>query len=267
MLLLECLLDLIRFLLGAALFSFMNVVAWRLPQGMDPLQGRSHCPQCGHTLGAPDLVPVFSWLLLRGRCRHCGARIPVRYFLVEVLGGVLALGCTRRFGTALSLTQGLFGMSWAALTALAVCGILLSVALIDAETQLIPDRLNLALAVCGVLGTLLSPAGWLSHLIGAVCVSVPMLLLCLAIDGAFGGGDIKLMAACSSAGRTRCWRCFWVFWAAAFTASGCWPPKRPTRRTTLPSARFYVRASSLPCSSASRSCNGTARFCKSAAPA
>ena len=206
MLLLECLLDLIRFLLGAALFSFMNVVAWRLPRGMDPLQGRSHCPQCGHTLGAPDLVPVFSWLLLRGRCRHCGARIPVRYFLVEVLGGVLALGCTRRFGTALSLTQGLFGtalsltqglfgMSWAALTALAVCGILLSVALIDAETQLIPDRLNLALAVCGVLGTLLSPAGWLPHLIGAFCVSVPMLLLCLAIDGAFGGGDIKLMAA------------------------------------------------------------------------
>ena len=168
MLLLECLLDLIRFLLGAALFSFMNVVAWRLPRGMDPLQGRSHCPQCGHTLGAPDLVPVFSWLLLRGRCRHCGARIPVRYFLVEVLGGVLALGCTRRFGTALSLTQGLFGMSWAALT---------------------------ALAVCGVVGTLLSPAGWLPHLIGAFCVSVPMLLLCLVIDGAFGGGDIKLMAA------------------------------------------------------------------------
>ena len=195
MLLLECLLGLIRFLLGAALFSFMNVVAWRLPRGMDPLQGRSVCPQCGHTLGAPDLVPVFSWLLLRGRCRHCGARIPVRYFLVEVLGGVLALGCTRRFGTALSLTQGLFGMSWAALTALAVCGILLSVALIDAETQLIPNRLNLALAVCGVVGTLLSPAGWLSHLIGAFCVSVPMLLLCLAIDGAFGGGDIKLMAA------------------------------------------------------------------------
>ena len=169
MLLLECLLDLIRFLLGAALFSFMNVVAWRLPRGMDPLQGRSACPQCGHTLGAPDLVPVFSWLLLRGRCRHCGARIPVRYFLVEVLGGVLALGCTRRFGTALSLTQGLFGMSWAALTALAVCGILLSVALIDAETQLIPDRLNLALAVCGVVGTLLSPAGWLPHLIASAC--------------------------------------------------------------------------------------------------
>lgn len=168
MLLLECLLGLIRFLLGAALFSFMNVVAWRLPRNMDPLKGRSICPRCGRTLDAPDLVPVFSWLFLRGRCRHCGAHIPARYLLVEVLGGVLAL---------------------------AVCGILLSIALIDAETQTIPDRLNFALAVCGVAGTALSPAGWRGHIIGAVCVSVPMFLLCLAIDGAFGGGDIKLMAA------------------------------------------------------------------------
>ena len=85
MLLLECLLGLIRFLLGAALFSFMNVVAWRLPRNMDPLKGRSICPRCGRTLDAPDLVPVFSWLFLRGRCRHCGAPIPARYLLVEVL--------------------------------------------------------------------------------------------------------------------------------------------------------------------------------------
>ena len=195
MLLLELLLGLIRFLLGAALFSFMNVVAWRLPRGMDPLKGRSVCPQCGHTLGAPDLVPVFSWLFLRGRCRHCGAHIPARYLLVELLGGVLALGCTWRYGAAYALPGGLFGMSWAALLALAVCGILLSVSLIDAETQTIPDRLNLALAVCGAVSVLLSPADWLPHIIGALCVSVPMFLLCLVIDGAFGGGDIKLMAA------------------------------------------------------------------------
>ena len=168
MLLLELLLGLIRFLLGAALFSFMNVVAWRLPRGMDPLKGRSVCPQCGHTLGAPDLVPVFSWLFLRGRCRHCGAHIPARYLLVELLGGMLALGCTWRYGAAYALPGGLFGMSWAAL---------------------------LALAVCGAVSVLLSPADWLPHIIGALCVSVPMFLLCLVIDGAFGGGDIKLMAA------------------------------------------------------------------------
>ena len=124
--------------------------------------------RCGAALDAADLTPVFSWLVLRGRCRHCGAHIPVRYLLVEVLGGVLAL---------------------------AVCGVLLGVALIDAETQIIPDRLNLALAVLGVLCLLLAPAAWPGRLIGALCVSVPMFLLCLLIPGAFGGGDIKLMAA------------------------------------------------------------------------
>lgn len=195
MLPLEIALGFIRFMLGAAVFSFMNVVAWRLPRGKDPLKGRSFCPQCGAALDAADLTPVFSWLVLRGRCRHCGAHIPVRYLLVEVLGGVLALGCTWRYGAALGLPDGLFGMSWAALLALAVCGVLLSVALIDAETQIIPDRLNLALAVLGVLCLLLAPAAWPGRLIGALCVSVPMFVLCLLIPGAFGGGDIKLMAA------------------------------------------------------------------------
>lgn len=173
MLLVEGLLGLIAFLLGAALFSFMNVVAWRLPRGKNPLTGRSFCPQCGAALTAGDLVPVFSWLFLRGRCRHCRAPIPVRYLLVELLGGVLALGCRWRFGTAYTLGEGLFGMRWQGLLALALCGVLLSIALIDAETQLIPNRLNAAVAVLAVLN----------------------LLLCLAIPGAFGGGDIKLMAA------------------------------------------------------------------------
>ena len=63
----QALLALIAFLLGAALFSFMSVVAWRLPRGKDPLTGRSFCPQCGATLTAADLVPVFSWLALHGR--------------------------------------------------------------------------------------------------------------------------------------------------------------------------------------------------------
>ena len=165
MLLVEGLLGLIAFLLGAALFSFMNVVAWRLPRGKNPLTGRSFCPQCGAALTAGDLVPVFSWLFLRGRCRHCRAPIPVRYLLVELLGGVLALGCRWRFGTAYTLGEGLFGMRWQGLLALALCGLLLS------------------------------PARWAGALIGMVCISVPMLLLCLAIPGAFGGGDIKLMAA------------------------------------------------------------------------
>ena len=101
----------------------------------------------------------------------------------------------RKFGTAYTLGEGLFGMRWQGLLALALCGVLLSIALIDAQTQLIPNRLNAAVAVLAVLNLLLSPARWAGALIGMVCISVPMLLLCLAIPGAFGGGDIKLMAA------------------------------------------------------------------------
>ena len=94
------------------------------------------------------------------------------------------------------------GLSWAALWALGVCGVLLAVALIDAQTQLIPDRLNLTLAVLGVLSLLtdgVQTGGWggllFDRLAGALCVSVPMLLVALLVPGGFGGGDIKLMAA------------------------------------------------------------------------
>lgn len=198
----EFLLALIRFLAGAALFSFMNVVAWRLPRGESPLKGRSRCPACGAVLGAAELVPVFGWLGLRGRCRHCGVCIPVRYLAVEVLGGALALACSARYGAAATAADGLMGLSWAALWALGVCGVLLAVALIDAQTQLIPDRLNLTLAVLGVLSLLtdgVQTGGWggllFDRLAGALCVSVPMLLVALLVPGGFGGGDIKLMAA------------------------------------------------------------------------
>lgn len=140
MLLLELLLGLIRFLLGAALFSFMNVVAWRLPRDMDPLKGRRRMPAVRPHAGCAGLSACVQLVILAAG----GAATAVRtfrrqYLLVELLGGVLALGCTWRYGAAYALPGGLFGMSWAALLALAVCGILLSVSLIDAETQTIPD--------------------------------------------------------------------------------------------------------------------------------
>jgi len=74
---------------GTSLASFLNVVAWRVPRGESVVKPPSHCPHCGHRLGWADLVPVVSYLLLRGRCRYCGASVPVRYTVVEALGAVL----------------------------------------------------------------------------------------------------------------------------------------------------------------------------------
>lgn len=78
---------LLRFALGASIFSFLGVVIWRLPRGESVVKGRSHCPACGRTLSAAELVPCLSFLVQGGRCRGCGARIPARDFWLEVLGG------------------------------------------------------------------------------------------------------------------------------------------------------------------------------------
>lgn len=193
LLFLQAVLAALQFMAGAALFSFMNVVAWRLPRGLPVLKSRSACPACGATLTALDLVPVLSWLCLRGRCRHCGAPVAARYLLTEVFGGVLALCCVWRFGADYTAP---FGFSWAALGVLVLLGVLGAITLIDAATQTIPDELNLAAGIVGLLLALAMPEiSLLQRGIGALCISVPMLLLCLVIPGAFGGGDIKLMFA------------------------------------------------------------------------
>lgn len=185
----------IPFFTGAALFSFADVVAWRWPRGLSLVRGRSVCPACGTPLRAAELVPVLSWLALRGHCRHCGARIPARHPLGELLGGLAALGAVYRFGAGPVL-----GFAPEALLAVLACALLYAIACLDAATREIPDALNLALAVLGLARTLLAlpargAAVLLAHGVGALCVSAPMLLLCLAVPGAFGGGDIKLMAA------------------------------------------------------------------------
>ena len=75
--------------MGACIGSFLNVVLWRVPRGESIVSPPSHCPACGRELNAVELVPVLSWLVLRGRCRHCGVHISVRYPLVELGGAVV----------------------------------------------------------------------------------------------------------------------------------------------------------------------------------
>ncbi len=171
------------FIFGVVIGSFLNVCAYRIPRGISVAQGRSMCPQCEHTLGGRDLVPVFSYLFLRGKCRYCGERISPRYACVELATGILFL--------LVFLT---FGFAWQSVLGCAFVSVLVVVTLIDWDTREIPDRMHIIIAALAIFIILLNPSGWYWHLIGAAVVSLPMLLIAI-FTGGFGGGDIKLMAA------------------------------------------------------------------------
>jgi len=197
------------FTLGATVGSFLNVLIYRLPRRLDFARGFSHCPGCGHRLFPKDLVPVFSYLVLGRKCRYCKEPISPRYMTVELTGGVLALLSCAAFmppaGFLLNtLTPGampppdiLGGQPiGSAILYFAVLSCLLTIAWIDHDTMEIPDSLNIAIAICGVIAMFMWPeAGLKSHLIGLAVASVPLFLVAFFIEGAFGFGDVKLMAA------------------------------------------------------------------------
>lgn len=184
----EIIIGILVFFTEACVFSFLNVIVYRLPQKLSFVKGSSFCPSCHHKLGTLDLFPIFSYLFLRGKCRYCKAHIPVRDTIVEIIGGGLALFCAWQFPQTWYL---------AALTAFAFYAVLAVVTLLDWDTMEIADGCHIAIAALAVISYFTMPGvSIVDRLIGAVCVSVPMLLLALLISGAFGGGDIKLMAAC-----------------------------------------------------------------------
>ena len=172
--------------LGASVGSFLNAAALRRADGRGFISGRSHCPTCYQVLKWYDLVPVISWLALLGRCRSCRVRIPPRYPLTEL---------TAAIAFALSFT--VYGFAYAALLSLGVAVVLLAVSLIDLSTTEIPNGLVIALVPFAVAAVFVFPeVSVLSRGIGFFTVSLPMLIVAIAISGAFGGGDIKLMAVC-----------------------------------------------------------------------
>ena len=146
----------------------------------------SHCMSCGAKLRWFDLIPLFSWLFLRGRCRQCKTVISVQYPVVEAVNGILWV--------VVFFVNGMNGMS--VLYSL-MASALLTLSVIDWRTFEIPFGINVFLGVLGVVAVFLEKEEWRSHLIGAVCVSGVLFVLYLLSKGsAIGGGDIKLMAAC-----------------------------------------------------------------------
>jgi leader peptidase (prepilin peptidase)/N-methyltransferase len=134
------------FLLGLAFGSFLNVCIYRLPLDLSVVTPRSACPRCKRLIAFYDNLPVVSWLLLRGRCRHCKARISARYLFVELLTAALFLGCYAYFDLTLTtLKYCVFGF------------LLLGLIFTDAETKLLPDKLTLPGLALGLLFSLLVP--------------------------------------------------------------------------------------------------------------
>ena len=169
---------------GLLVGSFLNVVIARLPRGESLATPGSRCPHCGHAVRPYDNVPVLSWLVLRGRCRDCGAPISARYPLVEVLTGALC--------AAVVVAK---GADEDALLGLALVLTLVPVTFIDLDHRLIPNRILLPSAAVALAILALTEAGKLpEHLIAAAAAGGFFLLAVLAYPSGMGMGDVKLAA-------------------------------------------------------------------------
>lgn len=134
------------FVLGLAFGSFLNVCVYRLPRGLSVVKPRSACPNCKHSIAFYDNIPILGWLLLRGRCRNCRARISPRYVAVELLTACLFLACYFYFGfTPATLKYCVFGF------------LVLGLVFTDAETKLLPDKFTLPGIALGILFSALVP--------------------------------------------------------------------------------------------------------------
>lgn len=178
---------LVAFLLGAVMGSGLNCLAYRIVRQQKWSGSRSMCPHCGETLRPLDLIPVVSFLMLRGKCRYCGAKLAIRYFLAEVLLGGCYVTLVLRFGISLDT-----------LCAMVLCSCLLALSLVDLEIQIIPDRFLLIPAVVRLI-QLIFQGNFLSGVIPAFVFGGGLLCLSLIMDkvlkrDSMGGGDIKLMA-------------------------------------------------------------------------
>ena len=178
-------------LLGAAMGSFLNCAAGRICKGQSFLKGRSICPACGHTLAPVDLIPVLSWLLLRGKCRYCGAKVSARYLLTELAFAALTVLCLLRFDlTVLCLRN------WVLLCCL------FCLTLTDFEDMIIPNGTLLIAAGAWAVTQPLLFEGWdrlFGHAFTALAVSGGVWLIGLILTKAMkkeslGFGDVKLFA-------------------------------------------------------------------------
>ena len=165
------------FLFGLVFGSFLNVCIYRMPRGLSVVSPRSACPNCKQLIAGYDNIPVVSWLILRGRCRHCHTRISPRYLGVELLTGLLFAACVWQFGLTLT-----------ALKFAVFSFLLLGLIFTDCENRLLPDLLTLPGFAIGLAFSLVVPMNGIFQFAFAADFNWRVLSLADALLAAFLGG-------------------------------------------------------------------------------
>jgi leader peptidase (prepilin peptidase)/N-methyltransferase len=174
---------------GALWGSFLNVVIYRVPRGESVVSPPSHCPRCNQPIAFYDNIPIFSWLILRGRCRRCRAPFSPRYALIEALCAGLGF-----------LLMTLYGPSFAFAYYFIFVFALVAVSFIDLDTWLIPDVISLPVMAVGLAGAWFLPGHpLLAHVLGASIGGAGLLLIAVVVEKilkkeGIGYGDVKLLA-------------------------------------------------------------------------
>jgi leader peptidase (prepilin peptidase)/N-methyltransferase len=180
----------ITFIFGTVFGSFYNVVGYRIPKGESLISPSSHCPKCNHKLGPSELVPIFSWLFLRGKCKNCGQKISMFYPIFEFLSGFLFM-----------ISYLIFGFDINFFIAITFISMLLIIIISDYQTYIIPDEVLIFFSIILVIELIIKNGiGSIGTILLNAIISFAIMFLLKKIGDfmfkkeSMGGGDIKLMA-------------------------------------------------------------------------
>jgi len=183
------LIEVFVFVFGLCIGSFLNVCIYRLPVSKSIVHPRSMCPSCGSPIRFFDNMPIISYVFLQGKCRQCKTKIPLRYPIIELLGGLFALGSYLKFGLTLD-----------AVIYFAFIASLLIVTFIDLDHRIIPDSITLpGIPICLAASLVLSDTTFVDSILGIIAGGGSLFLVAWTYNlitkkEGMGGGDIKLLA-------------------------------------------------------------------------
>jgi leader peptidase (prepilin peptidase)/N-methyltransferase len=172
------------FVFGLVMGSFFNVVGLRVPKGQSIAHPRSHCTNCNRSLSPRELIPIFSYILQKGRCMNCGYKISPIYPTIEFFTAILFSYSFYKYGWSLELVISLLLVS-----------LLVIIFVSDISYMIIPNRVLLFFAVLFILMRVIYPLDpWWDPILGSIIGFTLLFIIAVVSKGGMGGGDIKLFA-------------------------------------------------------------------------